>query len=359
MRRLGRRVGRTALPTLLATARRLQSGGGFEDDDELLQELQQQAERVVDTSAPRSATPMESTLTQQYAAASEVDVILEKLPRAPAQFDLVRQASVYKWKTKAKYARKVTGPMREWADEFQCRTGVFVTMDAEFPERAAAGQYDSADDVDVNLFFFGADKAVTDSIPLLKAMTALEPAYVRVGLYRKKETGGVEWLMLRRINRERRPPDIPAISLKTPGKYTMLFENPIEAITRSVFEETGIDLDAKSLIKTNVFSTRPPQFFWRPNVHYYVAELPEDGEVLGPQSAARNYMMDWDSRILRQSSDPIDRAWATQADPKTGCAWLPSPLIDDLQKPVKLEDAYMAMRYTVPPASGLQELLTF
>jgi hypothetical protein len=63
--------------------------------------------------------------------------------------------------------------------------------------------------------------------------------------------------------------------------------------------------------------------------------------------------------MLRQSSDEMDRVWANHADSKTGCAWLPSRKIDELQQPVKLEDNYMATRYTPPPASGLQELLKF
>jgi len=351
-----------ALATAMCrSARRRQSGRGWGDeggDDDLLRDVQEQAQRIVDP-ATFGASPADSALTQQYAAASEIDINLEKLPRAPAQFDLMRESAVYKWSTTAKYGRKVIGPMREWADEFQCRTGVFVTMDPKFPERAAAGGYESADDVEVNLFFFGADKAVSDALPLLKAMTALDPSHVRAAIYRKTDDGGVEWLTLRRINRERRPADIPPISLKTPGKYTMLFENPEEAVTRTVFEETGIDLDASSLVKTNVIRSTPPQYYWRPTVHYWVAELPEDAEVLGPQVAARSYMMEWDSRILRQSTDEADRVWASQADSKTGCAWLKSRTIDELQKPIKMEDTYMATRYTPPPASGLQDLLKF
>lgn len=353
-----------AAPFALRGARRAQSTTGFDDDDDdLLQDVQQQARRAdaaeLATGGFGASVPGEATLTQQYAAASDVDVKLEKLPRAPAQFEMLREASVYKWSTTAKHGRKVVGPLREWADEFQCRTGVHVAMEPKYPEKAAAGQYESADDVEVSLFFFGADKAIEDAIPLLKAMTALEPSHVRVGLYRKTESGGVEWLTLRRFNRERRPADIPAISLKTPGKYTMLFENIDEAITRTVYEETGVDLDIKDLVKTNAFTVRPVQYYWRPNVHYYVAELPEDAKVLGPQVAGRNYMMDFDGRMLRQSTDPMDRAWAQHADPATGVAWLPAALIDELQRPVKMEDTYMGTRYTPPPASGLADVLKF
>lgn len=136
----------------------------------------------------------------------------------------------------------------------------------------------------------------------------------------------------------------------------MLFENPNEAVLRTVFEETGIELDKKSVIKTNEFTSAPPMYYWRPNVHYYVAELPEDATLLGPQVAPRSYMTDWDPRMLRQSVDPIDRVWAAHADSKTGVAWLSASLIDELQQPVKLESNYMSKRYLPSPESGLQDV---
>lgn len=346
-----------ATPLMCAVARRHQ-GGGFDDDDGgLLSAVEQQSSDL--DLMPTPGQP-DVPLTQRLAQQSDVDVQLEALPRPPAQFELMTHTNVFKWPTTAKFARKIAGPLNEWSDEFRCRTGVTVAVEPRYPDKAAAGDYATADDVETNVYFFGAEKAVRDAVPLVKAMVALQPSYVRLAVFRRREAGdGVEWLFLRRINRESRPADIPAISLKTPGKYTMLFENADEAATRTLYEETGIDVDRADMVKTNMFSSPPPQFWWRPPVHYYIAEVPFGVEVLGPQAATRSYMQDWDPRILRQSTDPIDRVWAAQADPATGCAWLQASLADELQKPVKQQDNYMALRYTPPPESGLQSLLGF
>ncbi len=328
----------------ISTTRRLSAGRVEDDDDDLLRDVVQEgtAADIADSFTPIGSP--EQTLTQRLAATAEVEVNLVKLARAPAQYDVLQQTDVFRWQTTAKYGRKLMGPMREWAEEFQCRTGVHVTMEPTFPDKANAGGYENADDVEVNLFFFGSQKAMDDAYSLIKAMTCLQPAYVRCALYRKNSSGDVEWLTLRRINRERRPADIPPISLKTPGKYTMLFENVEEAVLRTVYEETGVDLDRKELFKTNVFTEAPPMFYWRPSVHYYIAELPSGVTVTGPQVAPQTYMSDWDPRMLRQSQDPIDRVWAADADAKTGTAWLKAPTIDDLQRPVKMEDNYMVRR---------------
>ena len=154
------------------------------------------------------------------------------------------------------------------------------------------------------------------------------------------------WLTLRRVNSDARPADIPPISLKTPGKWTLLFENKKEAVVRTVFEETGIRLEEEALTPTGCFDNMPPEFFWRVPVYYYVAEIPESAEVVGPRTAVQDYFLEWDSNILRQSPDPIDRTWANYADPRTGCAWLPASTIDTLQQPLKGEN-YMAQRYLV------------
>jgi 8-oxo-dGTP pyrophosphatase MutT (NUDIX family) len=340
-------------------ARRMNSTHDDDDgSDFLAQELSAQQRDGGDALAPSAP---DVSLTNRIASAAsddEVEINLVQLPRPPAKFELMHNTACFKWVTTAKHGRKIIGPMREWAEELQCRTGVHADMDALYPEKAAAGDYETADDVDTALYFFGAEKAVADSLPLLKAMLKLDPCHVRVGLYRKRGDGQPpEWLTLRRVNRDSRPADIPAISLKTPGKYTMLFENTAEAAARTLFEETGVDVDRAALVKTNVFSTPPVPYFWRPPVHYFVAEMPADAEVLGPQAATRNYLVDWDARVLRQSRDAVDRVWAQEADPKTGCAWLPSAAVDELQLPVKMQDKYMALRYTPAPESGLQEVL--
>ncbi len=279
------------------------------------------------------------------------------------------RTGVYKWRTTAKYARRVTGPMREWADEFMCRTGVCAHMDPVDHEKAAAGGYATADEVEVNLYLFGTERAVQDSVHFLKAMVQTEPCYVRCAIFRRAEgasesspstsSGDLEWLTLRRVNPDVRPVDIPPISLKTPGKYTLLFESPEEAAVRTVFEETGVELDRKLLTKTHVFDKAPAAFFWRPRVEYWIAEVPRDTPVLGPQLNTQRYIMHWDPRLLRQSADPIDRAWAAAADPRTGCAWLSAKVIDALQAPVKLETNYMATRYTPAPETKYAEVVKF
>ena len=90
----------------------------------------------------------------------EIPLNLVQLPRPPAKFELMHNTAVFKWVTTAKHARKIIGPMREWAEELQCRTGVHADMDALYPEKAAAGDYASADDVETAVYFFGAEKAV-------------------------------------------------------------------------------------------------------------------------------------------------------------------------------------------------------
>lgn len=170
------------------------------------------------------------------------------------------------------------------------------------------------------------------------------------------------------MNPDFRPVDIPPISLKTPGKYTLLFESPEEAIIRTVFEETGLELDRKNLKKTHVFEKAPVPFFWRPRVDYWVCEVPyemttieagEPGAITGPSVNTQRYVMNWDPRLLRQSADPIDRTWAAVADPNTGCAWLSSKVIDSLQAPVKLETNYMATRYTPAPETTYSDVIKF
>ena len=300
--------------------------------------------------------PLAERLGRGAGSDGDIEIKLERLERAPAKFELMRNTSVYRWRTVAKHGRKLMGPVREWAEELQCRTGIHVEMDALDLDRANRGEYDSSDDVEVDVLFFGPDRAVTGSVPLMQAMLKLDPAHVRLACFRiNPNNEQVEWLMLRRINKNMRPADIPPISLKTPGKYTMLFENTSEAAVRTLYEETGIDVDRNDITKTNVFQKPPVPFFWRPPVHYFIVEVPFDVEVRGPQTALESYLLDWDNRVLRMSKDPIDRVWATHADPKTGCAWLTADVIDELQKPVKMEDTYMATRYTPSPASGLQD----
>lgn len=279
---------------------------------------------------------------------------MERLPRPPGKFDLITTTSVYKWEAKAGVARKVIGPMREWSDEFKYRTGVHVEAEPVNPEKAAAGGYESSDDVDMQVYFFGADRAVTQAHGLLKAMVKQDPCYVRLAVFRRKDGQENEWLTLRRINRELRPPDIPPISLKTPGKHTLLFENPKEAAIRTLWEETGIHVAEADVHATGMFRYQPSQYWWRVPVRYFIAEVPADVEVLGPQANSSQYVSGFDPKVLRQSADPIDRAWASHADPTTGCAWLTAKQMDELQFPLK-GDHYMALRYTPAPESGMQD----
>ncbi|KAG8344333.1 hypothetical protein TRVL_04845 [Trypanosoma vivax] len=304
---------------------------------------------------------------------------LEKLPRPPARFDLLTNSFVYKWQTTAAYARKVSGPMREWAAELKYRTGVHIEVEPTYPERlsmeASAGVdgdggsggkegvrvkcagYESADDVDITVYLFGSERGIFNCHKLMEAAIQQDPVYVRLGVFRRVPgSSEVEWLMLRRINRELRPPDIPPISLKLPGKWTLLYERYKEAAVRTLWEETGITVDPASVFPTGQLYQTMPQFYWRVPVRYFVAEVPHDVRVDGPQVVPMQYMRNWDVRLLRQSPDPIDRAWAQLADPNTGCAWMKASMIDELQKPLRGEN-YMAVRYTPPPYSSLQEVV--
>lgn len=379
--------------------------GGFPfeaDDEELERELKQQAAEFAATKRGSQMSPAQqqqqatekmlaralgagdgkdgksSSATggdQQQQQQPAIEIQIERVDRPPARFDINMRTGVYRWRTTAKYARRVTGPMREWADEFMCRTGVCAHMDPVDLEKATAGGYASADDVEVNLYLFGSERAVQDSVHFLKAMVQTEPCYVRCAVFRRAEPidssssssssssadgqPKLEWLTLRRVNPDSRPVDIPPISLKTPGKFTLLFESPEEAAVRTVFEETGLEIDRKTLSKTHVFDKAPPAFYWRPRVEYWVAEVPRDAQPLGPQVSTQRYVMHWDPRLLRQSADPIDRTWAAAADPKTGCAWLSDKVIDALQAPVKLETNYMATRYTPAPETRYASVVKF
>ncbi len=375
------------------------SGFPFEgDDDELERELKKQAAEYAASGRKGAATGASAQQQQQQATermmmmargvsgdgsggagaaaaggGENIEIDIQRVDRPPPRFEINSRTGVYRWKTTAKYARRVTGPMREWADEFMCRTGVCAHMDPVDLEKATAGGYATADEVEVNLYLFGSERAVQDSVHFLRAMVQTEPCYVRCALFRRAESAGqqqqqdggavaagdVEWLMLRRVNPDTRPVDIPPISLKTPGKYSLLFESPEEAAVRTVFEETGIEIDRKALAKTHVFDKAAPAFFWRPRVEYWVAEVPRDVVVLGPQVNTQRYVMHWDPRLLRQSADPIDRTWAAAGDPKTGCAWLGSKVIDALQAPVKLETNYMSTRYTPAPETRYADVIKF
>jgi 8-oxo-dGTP pyrophosphatase MutT (NUDIX family) len=310
---------------------------------------------------------------------------LEKIERPPGRFDLLTNSLVYRWQTTASLARKVTGPMREWATELKYRTGVHIEVEPTFPERAAApeaeGGYATADEVELTVYLFGSERGIFNCRQLMEAALDQDPAYVRLGVFRRKpakasgaaantsSSGGgditafnpnedIEWLMLRRINRDLRPPDIPPISLKLPGKWTLLFEHFKEAAVRTLWEETGITVDPNNVFPTARLHQVDPLYYWRVPVHYFVAEVPFDVEVLGPQVGLNTYVHHWDSQLLRQSPDPIDRAWAQLANPETGCAWMKVPMIDELQRPLRGED-YMATRYTPPPYSGLNSVLGF
>nr|6P5R_A Chain A, Mitochondrial edited mRNA stability factor 1 [Trypanosoma brucei] len=298
---------------------------------------------------------------------------LEKLSHPPARFDLLTNSFVYKWQTKAALARKVSGPMREWAAELKYRTGVHIELEPTYPERLSEnavkgsgsddgdgtqwGAYETADDVDITVYLFGSERGIFNCHKLMEAAIQQDPVYVRLGIFRRlANSSEVEWLMLRRINRELRPPDIPPISLKLPGKWTLLYERYKEAAIRTLWEETGITVDASNVYPTGHLYQTVPQYYWRVPVRYFVAEVPSDIRVEGPQVVPLQYMRNWDARLLRQSPDPIDRAWAQLADPATGCAWMKASMIDQLQKPLR-GDNYMAIRYTPPPYSNLQEVV--
>ncbi|EAN94132.1 putative mitochondrial RNA binding complex 1 subunit [Trypanosoma cruzi] len=298
-------------------------------------------------------------------SSSTSTIYLEKIARPPARFDLLTNSFVYKWQTKAALARKVSGPMREWAAELKYRTGVHMELEPTFPERipdeeSKTGEgdtYETADDVDITVYLFGSERGIFNCHKLMETAIQQDPVYVRLGVFRRLHgSNEVEWLMLRRINREMRPPDIPPISLKLPGKWTLLYERYKEAAIRTLWEETGITVDPTSVFPTAQLYQTSPKYYWRVPVRYFVAEVPHDVRVEGPQVVPTQYMRNWDVRLLRQSPDPIDRAWAQLADPITGCAWMKAPMIDELQKPLRGEK-YMATRYTPPPYSNLQEVV--
>lgn len=289
---------------------------------------------------------------------------LEKVDRPPSRFDLLTNSLVYRWMTTAAQARKVSGPMREWAAELKYRTGVHLEVEPTYPERLALtpeeGGYTTADEVELTVYLFGTERGVFNCRQLMETALDQDPAYVRLAVFRRKPgqegSDAVEWLTLRRINRDLRPPDIPPISLKTPGKWTLLYEHYKEAAIRSLWEETGIAVNAAQVYPTAVLHQSRPLYYWRVPVHYFIAEVPYDVQVLGPQVALNSYMHQWDNGLLRQSPDPIDRAWSQLADPETGCAWMKRAMLDELQKPLRGEN-YMATRYTPPPYSELNEVL--
>eukprot|EP00760_Papus_ankaliazontas_P034566 PhM_4_TR7261/c0_g1_i1/m.39282 len=285
---------------------------------------------------------------------SERTVIkLEPCDALPTRFEVFSGTKVFKWVTTAKFGRRIVGPMHEWADELKYRTGINVQWEPVHPEKVFLREYKHRDDVDVNVYFFGSERAIESSVQLLQQMVDQQPVYVRCAVFKRQEGTFPLWLTLRRINGDQRPPDIPPISLKTPGKWTLLFETKKEAAVRTLYEETGIRVDESDITHTGMLDSMDVEYFWRVPVHYYVAELPEDAEVLGPRTSTSDYFIDWDPKILRQSPDPIDRAWAMYADPKTGCAWLSANKIDELQMPLKGEN-YMKTRYT--PAPHLADL---
>lgn len=343
------------------------AGDNFDDDADLDRALNEAVSApgsgVGGSGSSADATTEFTSDIQQAAAASSQDaatrsiVNLVPMQVPPTRFDILANASVYKWETKAQYARKVTGPMREWCDEIKYRTGVHVEVEPLHRDRLLNKSYASADDVDVVVYFFGAERAIRQCVALLDSAIEQDPMYVRLAVFRRLPNDkGVQWLTLRRINRDHRPPDIPPVSLKLPGKWTLMYENPKEAAVRTLWEETGIRVDPKKVYPSAMLRGAVPEFYWRVPVRYYVAEVPHDVKVTGPHSATTQYMQGWDPRLLRQSPDPIDRIWATEADPVTGCAWLPTKTIDELQEPLKGKH-YMARRYTPPPISGLQEVL--
>ncbi|CAJ1011386.1 hypothetical protein Q4I28_006699 [Leishmania naiffi] len=301
---------------------------------------------------------------------------LKKIERPPGRFDLLTNSLVYCWQTTAAQARKVTGPMREWASELKYRTGVHLEVELTNPMRlsvpVAEGGYAAADDVELTVYLFGSERGIFNCRQLMETALDQDPAYVRLAVFRRKPgkdglaeraatprpNEDVEWLLLRRINRDLRPPDIPPISLKMPGKWTLLYEHYKEAAIRTLWEETGITVEVGNVYPTAVLCQDNPIFYWRVPVHYFLAEVPYNVQVLGPQVGLNTYMHHWDSSLLRQSPDPIDRAWAQLADPETGCAWMKGVMIDELQRPLRGRD-YMATRYTPPPYSQLNHVLGF
>lgn len=349
----------------LHQSRRHQSNNHDGYDDDLHADLQSEMAKVMssDNSIDISSFVTSSSDASAAGSGGSKDSVIEitKLVRPPAKFDLLTHSFAYEWRTTAKLARKVIGPMREWASEIKYRTGVHLEMDPTYPEKLLNHAYPTADDVEITVYLFGTDRGVANCKKIMEAAIAQDPIYVRLGVFRRVPSSSgaaedVEWLTLRRINRENRPPDVPKISLKLPGKYTLLYENFKEAAIRTLWEETGITVASAAAFPSGYLSSNDPNYFWRVPVRYFVAEVPHDVEVLGPQTSKQSYMMGWDSRILRQSPDPIDREWARLANADTGCAWMKSSLLDELQRPLRGE-RYMATRYTPPPHSNLQDVV--
>lgn len=350
----------------LCTARRFQSNNnnnGFgEDDSTSSMEHGLDADLHADLADAVSSATVSTSVTLNAMAdattTAEGELVrLVKLPAPPAKFNLLSRAFVYRWDTTAALARKVVGPMREWALELKYRTGVHIEQEPTFPEKIASGAYQTADEVELSLYLFGSDRGVANCKQIMEAAVKQDPTYVRCGIFRRMpNSGGVEWLTLRRINSDTAPPDVPKISLKLPGKYTLMYETYKEAAVRSLYEETGVHVDPKLVYPTAVLQSNDPKYFWRVPVRYFMAEVPHDVTITGPVVAKERYMTGWDPRVLRQSPDPIDRSWAQLADPVTGCAWMTGALLDELQKPRRGEN-YMAVRYTPPEYAQLREVV--
>lgn len=362
----------TATTTLraLAISRRFQSNfndGGLDNElDAMFGQPQSDAGSFLRNSGSdntqdvwSTAPPTAGSGSRQQPPLQEMSSIIrfQKINKVPAKFDVMTFSNCFVWNTNAAIARKIIGPMREWADEVKYRTGVHLEMDPLYPNKIAQKLYKTSDEVEMNIYAFGSDRSVIQTAKLMESMIHQEPAYVRLGVFRRiPDSPEVEWITLRRINRELRPPDIPPISLKLPGKHTMLFENFKEAAIRSCWEETGIAVDPKLVYPSGMLDSKDPDYYWRVPVRYFVAELPAGADIRGPLPSEVNYMQAWDSRLLRQSPDPIDQAWAKHADAATGTAWLKSSQLDVLQKPLR-GDHYMSIRYTPPPFSELQTVV--
>ena len=291
--------------------------------------------------------------TEEY---DPLQVNLVRITHAPVRYEMATSTNIYRWKTLAKYARRIIGPMRCFANEIKFRTGVHIDVDPIHPDKLTDHSYDSVDDVEIYAYFFGSEAAVKQTQTLIKKVIEHEPALVRVGIYRKGPHNTVEWLTLRRINRDIRSSDIPPISLKTPGKHTMLFESNEEAAIRSLWEETGISIQESDLTYTNTLAENLAIHHWRCPVHYYIARLPDDAEIEGPQTSTSSYMIGWDSTLLKQSVDPIDKVWGAVADPNTGCAWLSTSQMDELQLPLRGEN-YIQKRYFPSPESSHYKII--
>ncbi|TPP43767.1 NUDIX domain family protein [Leishmania donovani] len=348
-------------------------GYGYMTDDS--SGLQSELSHALEGEGNLSVDAMLSqSLVQADLQTPSARIQLKKIERPPGRFDLLTNSLVYSWQTTAAQARKVIGPMREWASELKYRTGVHLEVEPTNPTRLGVpeeeGGYAAADDVELTVYLFGSERGIFNCRQLMETALDQNPAYVRLAVFRRRPGKGVntstaaaprpqedvEWLLLRRINRDLRPPDIPPISLKTPGKWTLLYEHYKEAAIRTLWEETGITVEAGNVYPTAVLCQDNPIYYWRVPVHYFLAEVPYDVQVLGPQVGLNTYMHHWDTSLLRQSPDPIDRAWAQLADPETGCAWMKQPMIDELQRPLRGEN-YMATRYTPPPYSQLNHAL--